>query len=579
MADVRISDIPVKDGVLSENDSIEVSSLVTNFVSRTDSNSDTQPDFPEDTYSLETAISNDTGIVYEIDPPLEINEISMSAGLQSESDNFSLEITVTLIFENNETFTFRQDSIPFEAFSTYTVNDPNPDPTYTSPSYDIVANVADIAFGRSVKSITISALDTTDGNAGQIWDLSFGYTTLKFLAKDLFKTNGSYGDFYETGDIVLSSKDLSGADVFLPGDGRILFQSEQPELFNKIGLIDQFESGKTKNNISGLPVLTTVNSGAWSIDGSVLAINNDSKISIIDTSDWSVSQEVTLPSVGQGDVIFSPDGKYLAAGVTDSPYMVIVDTETWTIVPGTPVIPDGGQGWNNVRILSFSPNGKRLAVGHAGSPIISIIDTSDWRLEPDAPVEAVTVKIRGLAWSPDGSYLALQSDSSDGTVLLDAIMMSVINDIPSGPGSGDAVTFSPDGAFLVLGYDSAPYFRVLDTSDWSTISTGLTFTGPVTSVSFSPDGKYLVIGSSLDDFLIIDTETWSIISGVSTPSIVGANPRYIKYSPNGEKLLLVDSPNYQVLSGDSTYDISTEFKLPNVDTSAFSEGVSAWIKS
>ncbi|MED5253077.1 MAG: WD40 repeat domain-containing protein, partial [Pseudomonadota bacterium] len=97
-------------------------------------------------------------------------------------------------------------------------------------------------------------------------------------------------------------------------------------------------------------------------------------------------------------VAFSPDGAYLAVVHQSAPYLTVIDTADWSVVPGAPAMPGSGQ------TVAFSPDGAYLAVAHTSAPYLTVIDTTDWSVVPGAP--AMPSVGFGVAFSPDGDRFA-----------------------------------------------------------------------------------------------------------------------------------------------------------------------------
>lgn len=150
--------------------------------------------------------------------------------------------------------------------------------------------------------------------------------------------------------------------------------------------------------------------------------------------------------------------------------------------------------------LAWSPNGKYIATGAAGVSTVQVLD---------ARTRAVLVTYTGhtdgismLAWSPDSKRIA--SASYDATVQIwDAAtgksLMTLTSD--HSPSAILSVAWSPDGSRLVSGsYDQT--VKIWDATTGQTIDTDYGHHDQVTSVAWSPDGQYIASGSA-DNTVIV----------------------------------------------------------------------------
>lgn len=158
-----------------------------------------------------------------------------------------------------------------------------------------------------------------------------------------------------------------------------------------------------------------------------------------------------------------------------------------------------------ITALAFSPDGKRLAV--SGYNEITLWNASDGHLI--SRLGGVPRETQGLAWSPDGQYLAAACGTPG---LVGQVWVFHMSDPPIGKAIdriADAfctVCFSPDGTRLAAGgsdnaihlYDipsGKPILRIEQHADW------------VTDVAFSPDGTRLVSASRDKSCRVFDAKT------------------------------------------------------------------------
>jgi WD40 repeat protein len=173
---------------------------------------------------------------------------------------------------------------------------------------------------------------------------------------------------------------------------------------------------------------------AFSPDGKLLATGSvNGLIKIWDTSTWKAS--ATLPTDGSDKVVYSPDGKYLAAARGE------VDAIVWRAGKFTDQIPLEGHS-STVMDITFSPDGSTVATGSLDKTI-RLWNTTTFKTSQTIHVEH---GVQHLAYMPDGKTLA--ASHGDGFIdLYDVATGKQVRRLKDGsertPVRGIAV--SPDG--------------------------------------------------------------------------------------------------------------------------------------
>ncbi len=121
--------------------------------------------------------------------------------------------------------------------------------------------------------------------------------------------------------------------------------------------------------------------------------------------------------------------------------------------------------------VAWSPDGKKLAAGvgvalpnptenAGGEAVLRIWDTNTWKiiLETNFAGDMVNERILDIAWKPDGSTLALGTDSH-GVMVMDATSGKLLSQQTGFASSVMEAAWSPDGSRLVSTSDMAYSLR------------------------------------------------------------------------------------------------------------------------
>lgn len=277
-----------------------------------------------------------------------------------------------------------------------------------------------------------------------------------------------------------------------------------------------------------------VESVTWSPSSKYLASGStDNSVRI-----WEVASGrnfVTLTDFASGvyKVAWSPDGMYIAVGSHGPGDTVqIIDTRTWRVI----------HKWNPdpssiVASLAWSPDSKKLA--------ISVRDILIWDITTNTSIVRLTLlsQAGSLSWSPDGKYLAF-SYAPDMSKAINEL--AVVWEIAkgSGPTTGQNTTnltdtneliqglaWSPNGKYLAVG-SSDKTVKVWDMNSRQKISTLIGHTDGVESVTWSPDSERLAAGSSDMSIIVWDLASGKQIAAFKHPDVVND----VAWSPDGQLL-------------------------------------------
>jgi WD40 repeat protein len=259
-------------------------------------------------------------------------------------------------------------------------------------------------------------------------------------------------------------------------------------------------------------------------------------------------------------VIFSPDGKRLAAGLgtwddTKNGYTSSGQVKVWDVETGQELLTFTGHTAPVVDV-AFSPDSIRVVstssrpTGFRNSDPLEPGEVKVWDARSGA--ELLTLKgqkrfVNAVAYSPDGKRLATLS--RDNTVKVwNAQTGQELLSLPVQIRVGGAVVFSPDGKRLASSSlptntttpDEAGEIKLWDAQTGEELFTLQGHTGWVTSIVFSPDGKRLASGSGGvgpgggRDVKVWDAETGGELLALTFEKIGGGG---VAFSPDGHRLV------------------------------------------
>jgi WD40 repeat protein len=221
---------------------------------------------------------------------------------------------------------------------------------------------------------------------------------------------------------------------------------------------------------------------------------------------------------------FSPDGRYVAAGIEEPSFGAGAAAMVFEAVGGKEVSRLKFQDSQVVTSVDFSPDGRFVAAGGGNPPLGTgaaiVFEAAQGKEQWKRKFRYL---VQSVAFSPDGRFLAIAGGnplSRAGTAdVFEAagkkeVSRLQLKDVVS------SVAFSSDGRYVAIGsYDKTA--RVFETVGGREVSQ-LESQGPVVAVAFSPDGHYVAAGSRDNTVRVFDAVSGKEVSRLEFEGAVGS---------------------------------------------------------
>ncbi|PNH10474.1 WD repeat domain-containing protein, partial [Tetrabaena socialis] len=249
-----------------------------------------------------------------------------------------------------------------------------------------------------------------------------------------------------------------------------------------------FECKATLKGAFGLP-----NAVTWSPDSRTLAVAAaDNSVRLWDAAKLVTAEAEASATQAHTDDInglsWNADGTYLASGGKDKLIKL------WHAASGSCTATLAGHEFA-IWSLDWQPNGKTLVSSSGGSEkALKFWDTEAKQCTATTKMDDAVLS---LAWSPKGTCFACVLNNRSGAVVFFPNSGEHGDWAQAGGfgyGMGGCLAWSPDGSVVALADMSKSEVSLFPTSQWGTSSSSLPSPGPVIALAWGPDGTQLVTG-------------------------------------------------------------------------------------
>jgi YVTN family beta-propeller protein len=282
-------------------------------------------------------------------------------------------------------------------------------------------------------------------------------------------------------------------------------------------------------------------------------VAGDSSINNAKPPSLQIVGNIGLPALPVG-MVFSPNGKFLYAGVTTNT-LEVIDTSLNTVIA---TIPAG------IGNLAITPDGSLVFDGNIlGNNTVSVVSTATNSVVANISVGPVTNDLwspTGMAITPDGSQLYVaDSDGIDehGHVsVIDIASLQVVKSIPVLHPGGLVIEPKGKYAYVMDGFRSYAYVSKIDIASEKKVATdlGLGDLGKpgVGVILISPDGKILYVPDNTRKVVAISAVDGTLLKDIGVIPLP-TKPRLallggLALSPDGRFLYVLqyDVPHHLI---------------------------------
>jgi WD40 repeat protein len=230
-------------------------------------------------------------------------------------------------------------------------------------------------------------------------------------------------------------------------------------------------------------------------------------------------------------IVYSDDGKYLYLGISTYRYILVVDTQDYSVIDTLKGMPGD---WQGISAMDINSSGTRLILGFSSDIGLVLYDLVNKKVIRERENED---KVEQVFFSPDDSKIIVHSQGGKDFGILDSETLETIKSVNLV--GMNTIAVSPDGQYVAAArtINSQTHYEVIinvyDINSYEVVSTFTEHYGDISAITFSNDSRSIISTSTGISNKIY---YWDIITGKSFFST--------NFPSNPSKLIITNNSNY-----------------------------------